>query len=84
MMNGFTTNTHVLGFVDQAVNMCKPQKTVWIDGSEQLYDQLLKEALDVYRCLCVFHACLNRCRCLVESCLYVAKKLFHDFSSPVF
>lgn len=45
-MKNMTVNTHVLKFVDQAVALCKPDKTVWIDGTEELYQQLLQEALE--------------------------------------
>ena len=44
-MQNITMNTHVLKFVDEAIALCKPDKTVWIDGSEKLYDELLQEAL---------------------------------------
>ncbi len=40
-----TTNKKVLEFVQSRVDLCKPAKVVWIDGSKELYDQLTKEAL---------------------------------------
>lgn len=44
-MKSITMNTNVLKFVDQSVSLCKPDKVVWIDGSKELYDSLLAEAL---------------------------------------
>lgn len=40
-----TTNKKVLSFVDEAVALAKPDKVVWIDGSEAQLDALRKEAI---------------------------------------
>ena len=40
-----TTNKKVLQFVDEAVALAKPDKVVWIDGSEAQLDALRKEAI---------------------------------------
>lgn len=40
-----TTNKKVLEFVDSRVKLCQPDNVVWIDGSEELYDKLTKQAL---------------------------------------
>lgn len=40
-----TNNKKVLEFVQSRIDLCKPSKVVWIDGSKELYDQLTQEAL---------------------------------------
>ena len=40
-----TTNKKVLQFVDEAVALAKPDKVVWIDGSEDQLEALRKEAI---------------------------------------
>lgn len=40
-----TTNKQVLDFVQSRIDLCKPEKVVWIDGSKELYDQLTAEAI---------------------------------------
>lgn len=40
-----TTNKKVLQFVDEAVALAKPDKVVWIDGSEAQLEELRKEAI---------------------------------------
>ena len=40
-----TTNKKVLQFVDEAVALAKPDKVVWIDGSEAQLEALRKEAI---------------------------------------
>lgn len=40
-----TTNKKVLQFVDEAVTLAKPDKVVWIDGSEAQLEALRKEAI---------------------------------------
>lgn len=40
-----TTNKKVLQFVDEAVALTKPDKVVWIDGSEAQLEALRKEAI---------------------------------------
>ncbi len=40
-----TTNKTVLAWVDDAVALCKPDKVLWIDGSEAQADTLRQEAL---------------------------------------
>ena len=40
-----TTNKKVLQFVDEAVALAKPDKVVWIDGSEAQLETLRKEAI---------------------------------------
>lgn len=44
-MANFTNNKQVLDFVQSRVELCNPDKVVWIDGSEALYKQLENEAL---------------------------------------
>lgn len=41
-----TTNKKVLQFVDEAVALAKPDKVVWIDGSEAQLEALRKEAIE--------------------------------------
>ena len=38
-----TNNQQVLKWVDEMVALCKPDKVVWIDGSQEQLDQLTKE-----------------------------------------
>ncbi len=40
-----TNNQQVLKFVNDAVNLCKPEKVVWITGEEAQLEELRKEAL---------------------------------------
>ena len=40
-----TKNIKLLNWVDQMVALCKPDKVVWIDGSEEHLEALRKEAL---------------------------------------
>lgn len=40
-----TTNKKVLEFVESRVQLCKPDKVVWITGEKEQYDALTKEAL---------------------------------------
>ncbi len=40
-----TTNKTVLAWVDEAVALCKPEKVLWVDGSEAQADALRQEAL---------------------------------------
>ena len=44
-MTDLTSNKQVLAFVEETVNRCKPDKVVWIDGSQELYDKLTAEAI---------------------------------------
>ena len=44
-MTDLTSNEQVLAFVEETVNRCKPDKVVWIDGSQELYDKLTAEAI---------------------------------------
>ena len=38
-----TTNQKVLDWVQECVDLCKPDKVVWIDGSKEQLDQLIEE-----------------------------------------
>ena len=38
-----TKNPNVLKWVDEMVALCKPDKVVWIDGSKEQLDELIKE-----------------------------------------
>ena len=40
-----TTNKKVLEFVQDRINLLKPSKVLWIDGSEEIYTQLTNEAV---------------------------------------
>ena len=40
-----TTNPTVLAWVDEAVALCKPDKVLWLDGSDEQADVLRREAL---------------------------------------
>ena len=40
-----TKNKHVLTWVDEMVDLVKPDKVVWIDGSEEQLEELRKEAM---------------------------------------
>lgn len=44
-MAALTQNKAVLTWLDEQVKMLQPDEIVWIDGSEELYDKLRKEAL---------------------------------------
>ena len=44
-MAALTNNKAVLEWLDEQVKMLQPDEIVWIDGSEELYDKLRKEAL---------------------------------------
>ncbi len=39
-----TNNKNVLNWVDEMVALCKPDKVVWIDGSEEQLKALREEA----------------------------------------
>lgn len=39
-----TNNQHVLHWIDRCVELCKPEKVVWIDGSDAQLDELRREA----------------------------------------
>lgn len=41
-----TNNKNVLNWVDDMVSLCKPDKIVWIDGSEEQLNVLRKEAVE--------------------------------------
>lgn len=41
-----TNNKNVLSWVDEMVALCKPDKIVWIDGSEEQLNALKKEAVE--------------------------------------
>ena len=43
--NEFTKNKQVLKFVEDSVNLCKPDKVVWITGDEAQLEELRQEAL---------------------------------------
>ena len=46
-----TNNKNVLNWVDEMVSLCKPDKIVWIDGSEEQLNALRKEAAKyIYQC----------------------------------
>ncbi len=38
-----TTNQKVLDWVQECIDLCKPDKVVWIDGSQEQLDELIKE-----------------------------------------
>lgn len=42
-MKKLTANSNVLNWVDEIISMTNPSKVVWIDGSEELYEELRKE-----------------------------------------
>ena len=41
-----TNNKNVLNWVDEMVSLCKPDRVVWIDGSEEQLNDLRKQAID--------------------------------------
>ena len=41
-----TNNKNVLNWVDEMISLCKPDKVVWIDGSEEQLNALKKEAVE--------------------------------------
>lgn len=41
-----TNNKNVLNWVDEMVSLCKPDKVIWIDGSEEQLTALKKEAVE--------------------------------------
>ncbi len=44
-MTDLTTNKQVLTWVDEVTALCKPDKVVWIDGSDEQLEALRKEAV---------------------------------------
>ena len=40
-----TTNTHLLGWVDEVAKMCRPDQIYWVDGSDAEAAELTKEAV---------------------------------------
>ena len=46
MMDALTTNKSVLSWIEDKVNLVKPDKIVWIDGSEAQLDSLRKIAVE--------------------------------------
>lgn len=44
-MKELTKNKKVLDYVNQTAKLCNPDKIVWIDGSEEVYNKLKKEAI---------------------------------------
>lgn len=44
-MTDLTSNKQVLAFVEETQKRCQPDKVVWIDGSQELYDKLTAEAI---------------------------------------
>jgi phosphoenolpyruvate carboxykinase (GTP) len=42
-MKKLTDNSNVLKWVDEIISMTNPSNVVWIDGSEELYEELRKE-----------------------------------------
>ena len=44
-----TKNKALLKWVDQVAQMTKPDKIVWIDGSQEENDRLLQEMVDAGR-----------------------------------
>ena len=44
-MTDLTSNKQVLAFVEETQKRCQPDKIVWIDGSQELYDKLTAEAI---------------------------------------
>ncbi len=45
MIRGMTTNKQVLTWVDEVAALCKPDKIVWIDGSDEQLKALRDEAI---------------------------------------
>ena len=43
-MRNLTANSNVLKWVDEIISMTNPSNVVWIDGSEEQYEELRKEA----------------------------------------
>ena len=39
-----TTNKAILDFINQKVELCQPDRVIWIDGSEAQLEELRKEA----------------------------------------
>jgi phosphoenolpyruvate carboxykinase (GTP) len=44
IMRNLTANSNVLKWVDEIISMTNPSNVVWIDGSEEQYEELRKEA----------------------------------------
>ncbi len=41
-----TKNPNVLGWVDETIALCKPDKVVWLDGSQEQLDELRRQACE--------------------------------------
>ena len=50
-----TTNKSVLDWINEKVDLVKPDKIVWIDGSEEQLDGLRKEAVETGEMLSLIH-----------------------------
>ncbi|MCL1918853.1 MAG: phosphoenolpyruvate carboxykinase (GTP) [Peptococcaceae bacterium] len=42
-----THNQHLLNWVEEVITLCKPDKVSWCDGSQQEYDRLIQEMVDM-------------------------------------
>ena len=40
-----TTNTHLMSWIDDVTELCKPDQVYWVDGSEAEHDELTREAV---------------------------------------
>ena len=41
-----TNNSRILEWIDEVSSMTRPEKIVWIDGSEEQLDELRRQAVD--------------------------------------
>jgi phosphoenolpyruvate carboxykinase (GTP) len=82
-----TTNPHVTQWIDRCVDLCKPEKVVWIDGSEEQLKALRQEAFGTGELIelnqeklpgCVYHRSALNDVARVESRTYICSRKQED------
>jgi phosphoenolpyruvate carboxykinase (GTP) len=82
-----TTNPHVTQWIDRCIDLCKPDKVVWIDGSEEQLETLRQEAFGTGELIelnqeklpgCVYHRSALNDVARVESRTYICSRKQED------
>jgi phosphoenolpyruvate carboxykinase (GTP) len=82
-----TTNPHVTQWIDRCIDLCKPEKVVWIDGSEEQLETLRQEAFGTGELIelnqeklpgCVYHRSALNDVARVESRTYICSRKQED------